>query len=98
MVIETEKLILGWLVAFKFLFELDGVATFWDVAWATVVAVSILGDEGVDVDTSLTVMDFLSVVLAAAVMALQLVLFDVNQDIIRETHMNESVDSTTVRL
>jgi len=98
-IVEAEKIIARCLIAFKLLFEGNGIATVLDVGRTAIDTVSILRrHERLDVDLVLTVLDLLGVVHAATVHALVLILFNVDEDVIRERQVNESVQATAIGL
>ncbi len=92
--VETEKIFLVTFVSFKLALKGNGVAAVADVSRTAVNAVAILaGHERLDVDPVLGILDRLREVLTAAILALVLVLFDVDEDVIREAHMDEGVQA-----
>jgi hypothetical protein len=91
-------MVLGVLVVGKLFLEADRVTGMVDVGAATVDTVPILGDERLNADVVLWVVDLLSEVLPAAIVAAVLVLLNIDQDLIRHAQMHERADTVLVLL
>ena len=98
-IVESKELVLALLVCFQFSLKGNGITSVCDVWGSTVNAMTVIGrHEWINEYTVLFILNLLRIVKATAILALVLVLLNVNQNIIREAHMNESVNSTAICL
>jgi len=98
-VIETKQLITVALIVLEFSLKGDRVTSVHNIRRTAIDTVTVLGrHESLDVDAVLFVMNCFTVVYATTISACVLVLFDIDKDIVRETQMNEGIQSTAIGL
>ena len=82
-VVEPENFLLAIFVVLQFALEVDGIATVNNVRRTAIDTVAVLGwHEGLNMDAVLLVTNCLRVIEAPAILALMLVLFNIDEDII----------------
>jgi hypothetical protein len=94
MVIKTEEFVSGSLVVTEWSLEFNIISTHFEVGWPAVMAVTVFGQEWVDVDAFFVIRNILLEVCLPTVYTNQLVLLDVNQDILRQTQMHKSINAS----
>ncbi len=98
-VVEPENFLLAVFVVLQLALEVDRIATINNVRRTAIDTVTVLGrHEGLNMDAVLIIANCLRVVEAATVLALMLVLFNVDENIIGQANMHESINTTTVGL
>ena len=97
-VIESQEFLLVCFISLKFLFKGNWVTAFNDVVGSTVNTMTVLWHEWINVNSVFLVVNSFAIVDSATVSAGKLVLFDVDEDIIWEADVNESIETTFVGL
>ena len=95
-IIEGQQFLLASSIASQLTFKLINITAPLNAPGAAVIAMAILWHEGLDIHSMLIVHDCFCIVLAAAVCALVLSLFNGNLDFFWEVQVNESIHTSSV--
>ena len=99
MIVESQKTFLRLLVEIKLALECDGIASIGDVGRTAINAVAVLGwHERINKNTLLLIADLFGIVNAAAILALMLILFNIDKYVIGQANVHEGIQAATVGL
>ena len=99
MIVESQKTFLRLLVEIKLALEGNGIASIGDVGRAAINTVAVLGwHERINENTLLLIADLFGIVNATAILALMLILFNIDEYVIGQANVHEGIQAATVGL